>query len=84
VATDVGGVRELLLADPARPAGVVVPRRDPTALADAIFSLLGDADEARRLGANGRAIAAERFSLDAAVAAHLAVYRALAGPGAVG
>jgi glycosyltransferase involved in cell wall biosynthesis len=45
VATDVGGVRRML-ADAGPPAGVLVPPRDPAALAAAISALLSDRDRA--------------------------------------
>ena len=79
VATDVGGVREMLLGDPARPAGIVVPPRDPEAMSGAILRLLEDPDEAARLGKNGRQLTEERFSLEICAQRHLEVYENLAG-----
>ncbi|MGB3680993.1 MAG: glycosyltransferase family 4 protein [Rubrobacteraceae bacterium] len=78
VATDVGGVREMLLGDLARPAGVVVPPRDPEAMSGAILSLLNNPEEAGRLGKNGRRLAEERFSLEICARRHLEVYESLA------
>lgn len=77
VATDVGGVREMLLGDPARPAGVVVPPRDPEAMSREILRLLEDPEEAARMGKNGRLLAEERFSLEICARQHLEVYRSL-------
>jgi glycosyltransferase involved in cell wall biosynthesis len=74
VATDVGGVRELLAEDPERPAGVVVPPRDPEAMAEAIVDLLRNPGVAERLGHNGRLLAEKRFSLDVCAQQHLKVY----------
>jgi glycosyltransferase involved in cell wall biosynthesis len=55
--------------------GVLVPPSDPHALRDVIDLLLENANERRRLGANAREAAANRFGLDAyadALAGHLA------------
>lgn len=81
VATDVGGVREMLLADPADPAGVVVPPADPEAIAAAVLDLLKSPEEAARMGRGGRLLAAERFSLETCVRRHLKVYRSVTGGG---
>jgi glycosyltransferase involved in cell wall biosynthesis len=43
--------------------GLLVPPRDPLALAGALEQLLRDPEAASRMGAAGRAIVAERFSL---------------------
>lgn len=58
VATDVGGVSEVVRHGE---NGLLVPRRDPEALADAILSLLRSPDRARAMGLRGRQIAQERF-----------------------
>jgi colanic acid/amylovoran biosynthesis glycosyltransferase len=42
--------------------GLLVPERDPPALADALASLIGDPELRHRLGTAARAVAAERFS----------------------
>lgn len=52
VATDVGGVRDVIGGPE---AGRIVPPDDPGAVANAIEELLGDADLRARLGAAGRA-----------------------------
>lgn len=77
VATDVGGVRELLLGDPKSPAGTVVRARNPEAIAAAIVELLEDPDMARRMGESGRLLARERFSLEACVLRHRKAYSGL-------
>lgn len=59
VATTVGGSPEAV-AD----AGVLVPRRDPSALAKGIGQLLRDAKERQRLGVAARARVAEHFTVD--------------------
>ncbi len=71
VATAVGGLVEAV-AD--GETGLLVESGDVPALRAAIERLLGDPDLRRRLGAAGRARAAERFSWDAYVAAALEVY----------
>jgi glycosyltransferase involved in cell wall biosynthesis len=78
-ATDVGGVRELLRPESERPAGLVVPPRDPADLARAILDLLADPDRAARMGRNGRALAESDFSLAICAERHRALYEELAG-----
>jgi glycosyltransferase involved in cell wall biosynthesis len=58
VATDIRGCREAV--EPGR-NGVLVPLRDPTALARVMLNLLADPAQLRRLGAGGRDLALERF-----------------------
>jgi glycosyltransferase involved in cell wall biosynthesis len=81
VATDVGGVRELLLSDHSRPAGVVVPARDPEAMAVALVDLLQHPEKASHMGENGRRLASERFSLETCVEKHLQIYTKLVNGG---
>jgi glycosyltransferase involved in cell wall biosynthesis len=66
VTTDVNGLRELVVDGQ---TGLVVPERDPVALADALDRLLGDALLADRLAACGRQLVESRFSLNRSVAA---------------
>jgi glycosyltransferase involved in cell wall biosynthesis len=70
VATDVGGVSEALGDD----AGIVVPPRDPAALAAACLTLLRDGDRRRSLGAAARKRTLEHFTVDRAVAAFDEIY----------
>lgn len=49
-------------------SGLIVPERDPVALADALARLLGDAALADRLAANARRRIEERFALQQSVA----------------
>ena len=74
VATDVGGVRELLRPGTADEAGLVVPPRDPSAIASAVQRLLEAPGTARRLGQNGYRAARERFCLESCVAKHRDIY----------
>lgn len=57
--------------------GMLVPREDPAALADALTGLLGDPARAARQGAAGRAMVTERYSLAAAADAYDVLYRQL-------
>ena len=74
VTTDVPGCRDAIIPDR---SGLLVPPADAGALADAIGTLVMDRERCARLGAAGRALARERFSLDAVIAQHLDVYAAL-------
>jgi glycosyltransferase involved in cell wall biosynthesis len=65
VATDVGGTGEVV--QPGR-TGLLVPPKDPQALADAIAQVLTmPADALAAMGERGRAAAVERFSAHAMV-----------------
>jgi len=70
VATSIGAIPEIVVDGE---TGVLVPPRDPAALAAACVSLLGDPARARRLGEAGRARVAERFGWDRAAARMLEV-----------
>jgi glycosyltransferase involved in cell wall biosynthesis len=76
VACDVGGVPDVV-AD--GETGVLVPRDDAAALRNAIASLLGAADERRRLGAAARRHVERRFDTTRLVAEHLDLYTRLLG-----
>ncbi|HUU27436.1 MAG TPA: glycosyltransferase [archaeon] len=71
VAYDVGGVAELV-EDQA--TGILVPQDDEEALYEAVYSLLGDRDLARKLGEAGKRRASERFTVDRMVGEILALY----------
>ncbi|MBM9507677.1 DUF3492 domain-containing protein [Actinacidiphila acididurans] len=73
VATDVGAVREVVGA-----TGLVVPPRDPRALADAVLALLAAPDRAARLGAAARERALALFTVESWVAAFREGYAAVA------
>jgi polysaccharide biosynthesis protein PelF len=74
VSTDVGGVAEAV-AD----VGLVVPPRDPDAMAEACLRLLRDDLLRHRMGAAARRRALELFTVDRAVDAFDAMYASLAG-----
>jgi glycosyltransferase involved in cell wall biosynthesis len=69
VATDVGGVREAT-----GDTGLVVPPRDPGAMAEACLRLLRDEVTRHRLGAAARARALEYFTVDHAVGSFRVIY----------
>jgi glycosyltransferase involved in cell wall biosynthesis len=79
VATAVEAVPEIVVQGE---TGLLVPPRDPAAIADACAALLGDPGRARRMGEAGRARVAERFGWDHAAARMLEVLRP-ARPGVV-
>ena len=76
VATPVGGLRDLVVDGE---TGIVVPRRDPRALRDALERLLADRDLRRQLGAAGRERAREHFSWDRVTDLTLEAYSDAAG-----
>ena len=61
IATDVGGAREQVIDGE---TGLLVPSRDPAALAEAMVRLAADAGLRDRLAAAGRAHAVARFSVE--------------------
>lgn len=77
VATAAGGVREMLLREPSRPAGIVVSMRAPGDIAAAVLELLNDRERATRMGENGRYLAEKYFSLERCASLHLDVYKGL-------
>lgn len=74
VATRVGGVPEVVLDGV---TGLLVPPRDPQALAGAIVRLLGDPELRRRMGQAGRERVREHFSVDQMVRRTEALYEEL-------
>ncbi|MFE1287622.1 DUF3492 domain-containing protein [Streptomyces sp. NPDC058751] len=69
VSTDVGAVVEVIGG-----TGLVVPPRDPRALAEACVALLRDPERRERLGAAARARALELFTVEQNVAAFHGIY----------
>jgi glycosyltransferase involved in cell wall biosynthesis len=76
VATTAGGIPEVVTNGE---TGVLVPPRDPAALARAILAVLRDAPLRQRLAEAGRARVRRFFSADRMVDATLALYERLAG-----
>jgi glycosyltransferase involved in cell wall biosynthesis len=72
VTTDMPGCREIALHGY---NGLVVPPNDPSALADAIHTLIIDPELRGRMGANGRQLVLEKFTVEQVNAATLAVYQ---------
>lgn len=73
VATDVGGVAEAV-----GDTGMVVPPRDPAAMAAACVRLLSDRSLRHELGARARARALELFTVDRAIGTFDELYSSLA------
>ncbi|WP_158943854.1 glycosyltransferase family 4 protein [Granulicella sp. S190] len=71
IATDVGGNAEAV-ADGV--SGIIVPPGDPEALAFAMMRLLADPGEGKRMGAEGKRFAAEKFTTDAMMRQVTSVY----------
>jgi len=78
ITTDWPGCRDAILPGE---TGLLVPPRDPGALADTIAGLLADPARMRAMGAAGRRMAVERFAIEDVVARHLALYDDLLGGG---
>jgi glycosyltransferase involved in cell wall biosynthesis len=76
VATDIGGNREVVEHGT---TGLIVPPRDPEALAQAILALLADPGRLEAMGDAGRRAVRSRFSLDTMIRETLAVYRGAPG-----
>jgi glycosyltransferase involved in cell wall biosynthesis len=74
VATDVRGCREVVRHGE---NGLLVPPRDPKALAEALRVLIQDPDLRARMGRRGRQIAESDFSVEKVVRETLALYREL-------
>jgi glycosyltransferase involved in cell wall biosynthesis len=76
VATRVGGIPEIV-RDGVN--GLLIPPRNPEAISEAVIKLLGDPERARAMGAEGRRIVREEFSIEAMVEGNLKVYEKLLG-----
>jgi len=75
VATDVGGIPEVVAHNE---TGLLVPPRNPGALADAILRLHYDRPLAARLGQRGYEVVHEKFSAEAMARRIIAVYERIA------
>ena len=74
IATDVGGNAEAVANEE---SGLIVPARDPAALAAAIRRLAADPELRRRMGEAGQRIVGDRYSLEACAEAYDRFYRGL-------
>jgi glycosyltransferase involved in cell wall biosynthesis len=78
VTTDTPGCREIVHAGE---NGLLVPARDPTALAAAIRLLIENPDLRRRMGVAGRTRAENEFGIEQVVRRHLEIYGELLAGG---
>ncbi|MYN14610.1 glycosyltransferase [Pusillimonas sp. TS35] len=76
VTTDVPGCRDAI--EPGV-SGLLVPARDPRALADAVCALAANAPQRQAMGEAGRRLAEREFDVRHVVRAHLDVYASLGG-----
>ncbi len=74
VATDICGNREQIQHEA---TGLMVPKRNETAIAESVNRLLSEPALAKTLGENARQAARDRFSQERMVESHLAVYDSL-------
>ena len=74
VASDIDGYREVIEPGTA----VLVPPRDPGALADAVVELLGDEERRRAIAVAARQLALERYSWDRIAARLAEIYEQVA------
>ena len=72
VATDCGGNRELVVDGE---VGLLVPPRDPDAIASALTRLIGDPDLRAQLGAAARRRVVQHFSTEKRIDKLEALYR---------
>lgn len=64
VGSDIAGIRENILE---QQTGLLVPPKDPEAMANSILALLADEDLRRKLGQNARQLTIERYGWDSAI-----------------
>ncbi len=74
VTSGVGSTAEVL-----GPGGILVPPRDPSALAEAISSLLRDPAKRKRMGSEGRQHIVNEFSIQAMLSQAVAAYERFRG-----
>ncbi len=72
VASDVGGIPDVVTHEE---TGLLVPEKDPRALADAVCRVLGDSALARRLGEAGHRHVQNKFSWDVITGQMMGLYR---------
>lgn len=75
-ATDVGAVSEQILNGE---SGIIVPPKNPKAIAEAVIYLLEHADERIRMGKKAREQVKEIFSLERCVEEHIKLYENIYG-----
>ena len=57
--------------------GLLVPPRDPVALADAIYELIKYPERRKRMGLAGRILAEDKFKIERIVKQHIDIYKKL-------
>ena len=72
----VGGIPEIVRDGE---TGILVPPRDPAALARAVLDLLGDPERGARLNRAGRELVRKSYCVEAMVEGTLSVYRRVLG-----
>ncbi|MCP3675880.1 MAG: glycosyltransferase family 4 protein [Gammaproteobacteria bacterium] len=77
VATDVGGVREMLSFDDEHIAGIIVPSKNSEALAEGLIELIQSSEKRLQLGQNGRYCIEKEFSLEKCTEKHYKLYLSL-------
>jgi glycosyltransferase involved in cell wall biosynthesis len=75
IATNGGGVPEIVVDGQ---TGLLVPRGDAPAMADAICTLLADEEQARQMGILGHQRVLERFTIQQSVATLMNIYEEIA------
>jgi glycosyltransferase involved in cell wall biosynthesis len=75
VASDIAPIREAVIADH---TALLVPAKSPSALAAAILSLLDDPDRAAELGALGRRVFLDRYTIERSTARMVTLLRRVA------
>lgn len=77
VAYAVGGIPEVVVNGV---TGILIPHREPNAMANAILGLVGDVRSLVRMGAEGKKIVSERFDIDLCMKKYVETYnKALSG-----
>ncbi|PFG44230.1 glycosyltransferase involved in cell wall biosynthesis [Isoptericola jiangsuensis] len=79
IATDAGGVPEILAPDGEEPLGLLVPPGDVDALARALDEVLADPAAARRRARRAHTVAVERFAVARTAATTVTAWRSAAG-----
>jgi glycosyltransferase involved in cell wall biosynthesis len=74
ITTDMPGCRDSILPDE---TGLLVAAKDELALADAIEVLVNDTEKRKKMGAAGRKLAEEKFSIESVVNQHFDIYNEL-------
>lgn len=74
VTTDVPGCRDAVVPGD---TGLLVPARDPVALADALQRLIQDEALRKRMGQRARRLAEQKFGIEGVVEQHMALYKRL-------